>query len=865
MIMIKRIGLILLLSFALYGSHATWTPGMTKQDLPDAFAVASSDASYVRIEFNRRRIDFSKPVRICVDASQATGWALCSGGDAATPLQFREADGLFEAFLPQDDSCYGVRLANRGLRKVTLDYTRSIAKPPIDMAPIMSEPKGEPHEVSVVCQQKDKLLILDTGRLTATFDISAGLRLKQLFCADMNRQILEYPKQTELFRLKLDNETILNSSTAAIYSIKTNERGFIAQLSFPIGIVATLECFRSGDEIAFSLKLTSDHEIAVKTAFPQIDGLLLNEDGNDYYCFPWGGGVIGDAPAYLRSIYGENDAWWQMMDLFSPANGGGFFLRVQDATGLAKGLSMRKGRTPPQENIIRPPRVAARNNLSLYFYQFRLQDGNGSGIAVDYQRSTLAPGKTFVLPVTLIGSHSGNWKAPMNTYANWAKSVWTFRPYPGKLSQKFNYLAGFGCEGELYTGHVWDREGFEAKNDICEINGWWSVSPLAPWNTPWEQFEQLGAAAQQDMKSSFGYGIDPFSRKPFYVFCRGDYDSYNPQWGGLPRFRRQLKEVRDKGKISLLYMDPVIVCGNSRYGKTEAPSYAVINPDWKDPHQCPKNPTVPENVVCNYYSYCMCLNTSGYLEKIAEDVKRVIEETGADGIRLDEYGHRGYVCLSKNHKHIFGEHGQHVWLQALEHSLKLIREVIPQDTLLVSEFPQADFAASRLDASLSYDICRRQSPLRPLQINLFRFYFPECRLFELNVGGPQNAKDIMLFNGNGVFNSGGRYSKEYTKIVHENAKCFVGEIEPLVTTLRKFVYANRFSSIDGNKILYSLYNGTGQTISGPVLEVPAGYSYRQLLPAASKTQPEKPMDGNAHIVLNSNQIGIILMERLSTR
>ena len=853
------LALLLFLPALLSAHQASWRPGAPRQGLPKALAAVREKDGWLQIEFNRKAIDFSAAVRIVVAAEEVSGFALCSGGDAATPLAFRKEAAGFSAPLPQDDSCYAVRLQSRGLTGITVDYTPLNVRTPINMAPAMNPPRGKPRAVGSVCRKQGSMLIVDTGRIRAVFDTAKGLRLKELFSADLDRQVLKFPRGTELFRLKLDNRKILDCSAGRIGAIRTGSSGFSVTLTYPEGITAVLKCFRQGEHIAFSLALSSSREIAVKTAFPQLDGVQLSDGGGDYYCFPWGGGVIGDTPAYLRSVYGENDAWWQMLDLFSPENGGGIFLHVQDKSGLAKAFSMRRGHTPPAENIIRPPNVAGRNDLSLYLYQFHMPDGHGSAMAVDYQRSTLRPGRApLVYPTTVIGSHAGNWKSPMAMYAAWAKSVWKFRPYPGRLSKKFNCLAGFGCEGGLYTGNTWDAEGFEPKNDICEINGWWSVSPLAPWNTPWEEFEQLGKLAADARKAHFGYALDPFTNQPFYVFNRGDYDGYNPQWGGLPRLRAQLKEVRDKGKISILYTDPVIVCANSRYGKSEAARHAVINPAWRDPKLCPRTPREPAGVVCNYFSYCMCLNDSEYLSKVAADIRRIIEETGADGVRLDEYGHRGYVCLSREHKHIFGEYGQHVWLQALERSLKMMRDILPPETLLLTEFPQADFAAARLDGALSYDICRRQSPLRPLQINLFRFYFPECRLFELNVGGPQNAKDIMFFNGDGVYNSGGRYSVEYSRILHDNADCFVGEIEPLVETLQPLVYANRFAAADGSKIFYTLFNGSGRRFSGAVLPIPPGYECTRLLPAGG----ESTVHGNeARITLEADQLGAILMKR----
>jgi len=838
---------------------ASWKFQAKPDKFPDVFQDVRVEQSDIEIKFNRQAIDFASQTDIAVTADQISGVALCSGGDAATPLVFRKQGEAFVATLPQDESCYGVKLTHEGLANVTLIYTPSNALKPINLAPAINPPQGKAQAVKQVCQQQGNVIVVDTGRLKATFDTANGLRLTELFSADLNRQILRYPQQTELFRLKLDNGTVLDCSAAIIQALKVMDDGFIATLSCPEGITAKLKCAQQDRAIALTLSLSAEKEIAVKTAFPQIDGLSLSAEEQDYYCFPWGGGVIGDRPAYLRSIYGENDAWWQLLDLFSPENGGGLFLHVQDATGVEKAFSMRKGHTPASESIIRPPNVAARNDLSLYFYQFHMPDGHGSAMAVDYQRTTLKPGQDpRDFPMTVIGSHAGNWKSPMKIYAKWAKSVWQFRPYPGKLSTKFNYVAGFGCEGNLYTAPSWETEAFVPKNDICEVNGWWSVSPLAPWNTKWEDFAQLGPRAEKSLEKNFGYGHDPITNEPFYVFNRVDYDGYNPQWGGLPRFQKLIQDIRDHKKLSILYTDPIIVCGNSKYGQTEAAKHAVINPVWKDPHQCPRNPTSPEGVVCNYYAYCMCLNDADYLPKVAADIGRIARETGADGVRLDEYGHRGYVCLSKTHRHIFGEYGQHVWQQALERSLQMIREEVPADTLLITEFPEADFCVAHLDGALSYDICRHQSPLRPLQVNLFRFYFPECRLFELNVGGPQNAKDIMFFNGVGVYNSGGRYSEEYSKILHENAECFIGEIEPLVATLKPFVYANRFAAQDGSKVLFTLYNGTDRDFSGAVLTIPDGYECQQLLPTTNHTAVNGK---NVHIALVREQIGVILMRQ----
>ena len=62
----------------------------------------------------------------------------------------------------------------------------------------------------------------------------------------------------------------------------------------------------------------------------------------DYYYFPWGGGIISDAPAIIRRGYGDHAALYQLMDLFSPSRGAGLAIRSTDEDGRYKVLALRK-------------------------------------------------------------------------------------------------------------------------------------------------------------------------------------------------------------------------------------------------------------------------------------------------------------------------------------------------------------------------------------------------------------------------------------------------------------------------------------------------------------------------------------------
>ena len=57
------------------------------------------------------------------------------------------------------------------------------------------------------------------------------------------------------------------------------------------------------------------------------------------------------------------------------------------------------------------------------------------------------------------------------------------------------------------------------------------------------------------------------------------------------------------------------------------------------------------------------------------------------------------------------------------------------------------------------------------------------------------------------------------RILKQHADAFASrDCTPLIPTLAKHVYANRFRT--KHKAIYTLYNATGHTFAGPVLRVP---------------------------------------------
>ena len=110
--------------------------------------------------------------------------------------------------------------------------------------------------------------------------------------------------------------------------------------------------------LALTLSNAGDVPVDFKLAFPHLAGLAVSDDAaEDYYFFPMGGGIIADRSAVIRKGYGDHEALYQVMDIFSPAKGSGLYVRADDAEGWHKTLALRK--CIPGKASVRVDRLSA--------------------------------------------------------------------------------------------------------------------------------------------------------------------------------------------------------------------------------------------------------------------------------------------------------------------------------------------------------------------------------------------------------------------------------------------------------------------------------------------------------------------------
>jgi hypothetical protein len=139
---------------------------------------------------------------------------------------------------------------------------------------------------------------------------------------------------------------------------------------------------------------------------------------------------------------------------------------------------------------------------------------------------------------------------------------------------------------------------------------------------------------------------------------------------------------------------------------------------------------------------------------------------------------------------------------------------VKPDSVLTTEHPGYDFLMPHIEGCITYDLSVLATPLRPLECNLQRFYYPECKAYEYRREDPLHRK--RLFNAVGSF--GSYYPPAMDKLLRDNTDAFTSrDCRPLVPTRAKHVYANRFS-VPG-KTVWTIYNATGHSFVGEVLAV----------------------------------------------
>jgi len=777
-------------------------------------AGATIDANHpARMEWEPEALDRLRPVVVTVPADEqvsvawldAAGKPMTGGTSVAGRLELSGGRSFDVA---------GVLISPAGAQatvsKVSFEGTAECrpAARPIDLCPPISPAAGrEVRGMRPTCRIEGGTATLENAVLACRFRTQGHIRLASLYNRITATEMVRAPRELRLFLLEVDGVRYSGSRDFVCESVRPAGDGFEALLSrdapaLQARLGATID--DEGLRLALTVVNSGTTPLDFKLSFPHLAGLAASDDpAADYYFFPKGGGIIADRPAMIRGGYGDHEALYQVMDLFSPSRGGGLSVRTDDAEGWHKVLSLRKHIAGAAEVADANLGVRAREE---YQWQTPLDAVQGTSLSYDYLRRTRAPGDAFTPAPAVIAAHAGDWRVPFAAYADWAHRVWRFRPYPSRLAAVRHMIAvGWGQDVLFRDGH-YRTDFIRPETDCVELMSWWDWSPLGPWSTPFERLSEVLSKASIEAWKPY-FVTDPVTGLAMWNNQPGDYDGYNERFGGLPAFREAIGTYRGMGPLVTLYTDPFRMDDASKIGQAHGREWCVIGVDGK-----------PST---GYDVWNPCHDIPAVRRWVADTMGRLIRETGADGIRLDEYGHVGWACYSTEHEHTFAEPGITQWQKAVAETTRMVREAmdaVDPGSVLTTEHPGYDYLMQYLDGCITYDLTVQSSPLRPLPCNLQRFYFPECKAFELDHRGADPGDRVKLWTG--VASFGRYYPPAFYTILCQNADAYDSrDCEPLIRTpgQARGIYVNRFRA--GAKTLFHLHNATGHTFEGTALAV----------------------------------------------
>jgi hypothetical protein len=229
-----------------------------------------------------------------------------------------------------------------------------------------------------------------------------------------------------------------------------------------------------------------------------------------------------------------------------------------------------------------------------------------------------------------------------------------------------------------------------------------------------------------------------------------------------------------------------------------------------------------------YYDWQMCMDHAPWRTYLAETCARLIEETGADGVRIDEMGGAARICLNKKHPHTFARWRHYNELQAQSDAARQVRRAmdgVNPNSVLLSESQGIDVLGQYLDASLCYDLTEQPFTAHVaanwegfVGINIHHFYFPRHKMFDYQISLKQ--PEWRFFNATGAFNREWCYREHQRHILRDNSDAFGSlDREPMIRSKIPLVYVNKFPAKD--KTVWTVYNAANIPAKGALLDIPA--------------------------------------------
>ncbi|MBI3923128.1 MAG: hypothetical protein HY318_17035, partial [Armatimonadetes bacterium] len=423
----------------------------------------------------------------------------------------------------------------------------------------------------------------------------------------------------------------------------------------------------------------------------------------------------------------------------------------------------------------------------------------GISMAFSPLTQVVAPNQTVTLPEAVVGVHEGDWHEALKRYTTWVRTWWRAPnpKVPMWFRRYFNVCALHDSESikrSRYSG----PEQLRPSQQMFQWALWWEHPEVDRLNRP---------------KAGDGYRV-----------AMGDYRC-EPRWGGTEAMRQEIKRFHDAGLTAVIYIQSYLVWKHSRIGKEHGSDWVA-----RSPSGAPLEDWTSEETNMDVWDFCV--GHPAYQDYLANTSKRLLTETGADGIYLDSMAD-AYPCYDKSHGH--GDDPAKFSLDTLRKVRKVIKATKPQAILQIED-PCSEQNLQFIDGVWlkEFEMYPPMSNYTPnfdaYPIYFLRFYFPEVWFADWGTGDYAPGWRWSFFNGIGTCRWPNEYTARTGRVMQENAEAFASlHPEPMVETEKEGVYANRFPT--ESKTVHTVYNRNEDAVSGPLLKVShkRGCHYVELL------------------------------------
>lgn len=433
--------------------------------------------------------------------------------------------------------------------------------------------------------------------------------------------------------------------------------------------------------------------------------------------------------------------------------------------------------------------LLTRNLADIYYFWNMTKDDTGVDWGIEYFPHEHQAGQGIEVAPISLRAHSGDWRRALDIYSHWAHS-W----YEPQVPRKDWFQSVFYYQQVTAWSVLRDRQ-----------TGEWRTEETI--NRFRDYFGRLDYLHIFDFGQSMVYGRV------------GDYNHYE-ELGGLEKMRSEIARAQEMGVPVGLYIEGYLCDERGVWGSQHVSKCDIRQRDgspllW---HGAPTE-------------HMMCSACKVWRDHLAETYHRVAGELQPNGMYIDQYGfgNTWKICHSREHSHpvpwgpISGERA----------TTEAIRAAIPDQIANLTEETPNDVNSVHQDGALGYSVWGGDPDLMPHRVDLFRFVFPDFKVFQLTQYDPFTEGDWDLlkfpfFNGEGYWLGGGteqtydeeahQFLRKAFAILNDNEDAFCSEdVEPLVPTLRPTIYANRFSG--ESKTIWTLFNAEYRTFRGDCLSV----------------------------------------------